>query len=90
MHNENTMSYRIINNNNNTNHNTNNSLQYCPACIKPCPEHNVTYCATCHKHEYECDYGACQAKAIHQVSRYQGERLIEVRPACDKHKDAVK
>lgn len=55
----------------------------CPECLKPCPEHGITFCATCHKHPGECDCGHCQ-KPIH--TRFDFGH--EIRGFCKNHATA--
>ena len=57
----------------------------CPECLKPCPEHNVTHCATCHKHEGQCDIGDCENAATHTLVHESGR---ERRPVCTHHATA--
>jgi hypothetical protein len=53
----------------------------CSECRRPCPEHNVTGCATCHNHPGECAWGGCFEKATTSVEFKGGE----VRAMCGKH-----
>lgn len=62
----------------------------CTECINRCPEHNITYCLTCHKHEGECDYGDCTNRAVKALKHVRGGRLIEIRPFCNKHYESEK
>ncbi len=55
----------------------------CTECTKPCPEHGVTFCSTCHKHPGECGFGDCQKKATHRL-----DFGAEVRQFCHKHATA--
>jgi hypothetical protein len=61
----------------------------CTECLSPCPEHGITYCATCHKHPGECDFGDCQSKATHRLlCKSPNGDLAEIRPLCHKHATA--
>lgn len=55
----------------------------CADCLRPCPEHGVTHCPTCHKHEGECGFGDCEADATHRVAQPG-----EVRQFCARHATA--
>lgn len=57
----------------------------CMQCLRCCELHNITYCATCHKHESECDFGSCMKHATVKYARYDGDRLIEHRWVCETH-----
>ena len=52
----------------------------CAECTKPCPEHGITFCATCHKHPGECNIGDCQSPATHRLVHPK-----EIRPVCKRH-----
>lgn len=52
----------------------------CHECLRPCPEHNVTYCSTCHNHPGECSYGGC-FKPILSIFNFGFEK----RGFCKKH-----
>ena len=58
----------------------------CRECLRPCPEHNVTYCATCHHHPGECHVGDCERRATCKivVTRNTTGAVVETVPACGK------
>ena len=59
----------------------------CLSCLKACELHNITHCATCHKHEGECDYGACQEPSTTYFTlQAKNGRVIEQRHVCAEHK----
>jgi hypothetical protein len=61
----------------------------CPECLKPCPEHNVTFCLTCHNHPGECEMGGCtkshKGGTTFEFMRPGTETVVERRRFCRKH-----
>lgn len=60
----------------------------CGECLKPCPEHNVTFCLTCHNHPGECEMGSCTTShrtgTTFEFKREDGS-VFERRRFCRKH-----
>ena len=52
----------------------------CRGCYTGCELHNVPGCTSCHKHEGECSFGDCLAKATEWVMDRH-----ETRHMCSKH-----
>lgn len=59
----------------------------CAKCTKPCPEHGITFCVTCHKHDGECSIGDCVEPAAVKFAfkSLGGYRVAEVRAMCEHH-----
>ncbi len=58
----------------------------CRECLRPCPEHGLLRCLTCHKHEGECDCGGCQSPASRTFEfRTEAGRVYERRAFCERH-----
>ncbi len=55
----------------------------CHECKKSCEIHNVTYCATCHNHDGECNRGGCYRRARKTLSILHRGVLVEKRPVCN-------
>jgi hypothetical protein len=61
----------------------------CNECLKACPDHGMTCCATCHKHPGDCDMGDCETPATTRWANLgTGGQVMEVRPFCTKHATA--
>lgn len=57
----------------------------CTECLNPCEMHGLTFCATCHKHEGQCDFGDCEeTEGVERVRVHPSE----TRPLCSKHQGA--
>ena len=61
----------------------------CAECVKPCPEHNVTHCLTCHNHPGECAMGGCttpdKGGTTFEFFAAGTETVMERRKFCKHH-----
>jgi hypothetical protein len=57
----------------------------CSDCLKSCPEHSITFCLTCHKHEGECDCGGCTEEGARTFEFSEKGRVYERRSFCEHH-----
>lgn len=58
-------------------------MDTCTKCLKPCPDHGITFCATCHTHEGECSFGDCEDETAFRLVWTEGAG--EVRNFCRHH-----
>ena len=56
----------------------------CLHCLKPCPEHSVTYCLTCHKHDGECKIGDCTRTVTRTFAIHLNGKVVEVFGVCER------
>lgn len=59
----------------------------CSECRKPCPEHNITWCRSCHNHPSECGVGGCLRSDVGGTTFEFSEkgRVFERRRFCLHH-----
>lgn len=57
----------------------------CAECRATCSLHNVTACATCHRHANECSFGACRRRPTHTVTHMRNGAPVSVMRACTMH-----
>lgn len=61
-----------------------------PCCAVACELHGIMACATCHHHEGECQFGACEAPRVTWIEYLRGDGTVATRDAaCRKHADML-
>lgn len=63
-----------------------NRVETCAECLRACELHGLTFCATCHKHDLQCDCGSCTDASTRtfEFSTESG-RVFERRSFCEFH-----